>query len=233
MIVNHFFYFGKAYWYFLLSEQFVNIIIMLGLEIIIFIIIFLFSVVLHELAHGYVAFSLGDDTAKMAGRLTLNPIKHLDLVGSIIVPGALILLSSLGMGGFIFGWAKPVPYNPYKLKDAKYGSAKVAIAGPLANFALALIFGLSLRFIPVIYTIPGMLIIFLYIVQINLILGLFNLIPIPPLDGSKILFTFVKSQQVKIMFARYGFIIFFLVIYSFLPLLSKLVVWLTSAIIGS
>jgi Zn-dependent protease len=218
---------------FLLFKQFVNITLMLGLEIIIFIVIFLFSVVFHELAHGYTAFALGDDTAKVAGRLTLNPIKHLDLLGSIIVPGVLILLSALGMGGIIFGWAKPVPYNPYKLKDPKYGSAKVAIAGSLANFSLALIFGLLLRFIPVISAIPGMDKVFLYIVQINLILGLFNLIPIPPLDGSKILFTFIKSRQIKEMFARYGLIIFFLVIYTALPLLLKLVGWLTLAIVGN
>jgi len=198
------------------------------LETIIFIIIFLFSVVFHELAHGYVALSLGDDTAKKAGRLTLNPIKHLDLMGSIILPGALILLNS----SFVFGWAKPVPINPYNFNDKKYGNAKVAIAGPLANFALAIIFGLTLRFFPSLLVIQKVSFIFIYIVQINLILGLFNLLPIPPLDGSHILFTFIKSKELKMFFMRYGLIVLIFGIYVLLPHLSRLVGWLTGLIIG-
>lgn len=192
------------------------------IEGIVIIIILLFSVVFHEVAHGWAAFALGDKTAKHAGRLTLNPIKHLDPFGSIILPGILILLSlASGGGGIIFGWAKPVPINPLNFRDRKYGMAKSAVAGPLANILLALIFGLILRFgIGIIPEPAG--IVFAYIVQINLILAIFNLLPIPPLDGSHILFTFLPNvaKEMKIALARYGifiliFIIFFLGQYFF------------------
>ena len=103
------------------------------------------SVVIHEFAHGWAAFQLGDSTAKNMGRLTLNPVKHLDFWGSFLVPLMLFVFSA---GSFVFGWAKPVPYNPYNLRDQKYGSAKVAIAGPLANIIVAVFFGLFLRFLP-------------------------------------------------------------------------------------
>src|SRR5258708_30196607 len=102
-------------------------------------IILLFSVIIHELAHGGVAFSLGDPTAKYQGRLTLNPIKHLDPFGSVILP--LLMLLVTGGQGPVFGWAKPVPINPYNFRDQKWGSLKVAIAGPLSNFFLAIFFG--------------------------------------------------------------------------------------------
>src|SRR5574343_1122969 len=103
-------------------------------------IVLLFSVIIHELAHGYVAYSLGDPTAKYEGRLTLNPLKHLDPFGSVILP--LLLLLATGGQGPIFGWAKPVPVNPYNFKDQKWGTLKVAIVGPATNFAIAIFFGL-------------------------------------------------------------------------------------------
>jgi Zn-dependent protease len=204
------------------------------IELIIVIIIFLFSVVFHEVAHGWVALGLGDKTAQRAGRLTLNPLKHLDPVGSILLPGILILMSMAGAGGIIFGWAKPVPINPYNFKDQKYGSAKVAIAGPLANISLALIFGLALRFLPVIYTIQGIGLIFLYIVQINLILAIFNLMPVPPLDGSHILFTFLPrtAQRFKIFLARYGFFILIFIIFFLFQYIARIVFWLMKLITG-
>ena len=149
-------------------------------DFIFIILILIMSVVIHEVSHGYMAYYFGDVTAKMAGRLTLNPLKHLDMMGSVIVPTLAYLMT-----GFIFGWAKPVPYNPYNLKNAKIGEPMVALAGPLSNFSLALIFGLLIRVgvIPVdLIQLAGM------IVLINIVLGTFNLIPIPPLDGSKILF---------------------------------------------
>jgi len=144
--------------------------------------ILIMSVVIHELAHGYAAHSLGDPTAKIAGRLTLNPLKHLDMVGSFIVP-----LLTFMIGGFVLGWAKPVPYNPYNLKH-KFGDAIVAVAGPLSNFFIALIFGLILRFnaSSQFLSAPAISLVVM-IVLINLILMVFNLVPIPPLDGSKIL----------------------------------------------
>ena len=145
------------------------------------IIIFIFSVIIHEVSHGYVAYLQGDNTAKFAGRLTLNPIPHIDLFGSIILPLVLILSGS----PMVVGWAKPVPFNPYNLRNQRFGEALVAIAGPLSNISIAVIFGFFLRLgIFVSLTEP-----FIYIVLINLVLATFNLVPIPPLDGSKILFS--------------------------------------------
>jgi len=204
------------------------------MELVIIIIIFLFSVVFHELAHGWVAFALGDSTAKRAGRLTLNPLKHLDPIGSVLLPGLLILMKFAGGGGFIFGWAKPVPVNPYNFKDQKYGSAKVAAAGPAANLSLALVFGLALRFLPIIYSVQGLGLIFLYIVQINLILAVFNLLPIPPLDGSHILFTFLreKANNLKMFLVQYGFFLLMIVIFFFFQYIAYAVLWLMELIVG-
>ena len=111
--------------------------------LIFFIAILIMSIVIHEVSHGYAAEMLGDPTARLAGRLTLNPINHLDMVGSFIVPVLMYLAT-----GFVFGWAKPVPYNPYNLKDGRWGPAIVAIAGPLANIFVAVFFGLLIRFGP-------------------------------------------------------------------------------------
>lgn len=170
-------------------------------------IVLLFSVIIHELAHGYVASFLGDPTAKYAGRLTLNPIKHLDLFGSIILPVLLFLSGS----PILFGWAKPVPINPYNFRDQKYGELKVSLAGPASNFALALFFGLILRFIPnsLLLASPGIQIALTYIVAVNIWLAVFNLIPVPPLDGSWILFSFLPRslENVKMLMRQYGVVI--------------------------
>ncbi len=175
-------------------------------------IILLFSVIAHELAHGYVAYSLGDPTAKYEGRLTLNPLKHLDPFGSIILPLLLFIAGS----PFLFGWAKPVPINPYNFRDKKYGEIKVSIAGPASNILLAVIFGLILRYIPneIILNNQGIEIALGYIVAINIWLALFNLIPIPPLDGSWVLFSFLPDsmQNVKIFLKQYGIVILVLLI---------------------
>jgi len=176
-------------------------------------VVLLFSIIIHELSHGYVAYSLGDHTAKYAGRLTLNPIKHLDPFGSIILPIIMFLLP----GGIIFGWAKPVPVNPYNFKDQKWGSVKVSVAGPISNISLAVIFGLLLRFIPNEFFIitPGLLIILQGIVWINLLLALFNLLPIPPLDGHWILFHFLprRYERIKFFLQQYGIFILILLIF--------------------
>ena len=185
------------------------------------ILILLFSVVIHEVSHGWAAFALGDPTAKNAGRLTLNPIKHLDLFGSIILPLTLILLSKLSGGaGIIFGWAKPVPVNPYNFRDRRYGQAKVAIAGPLANIILAIVFGLMLRFFWTSFN--GLSIMLLgYIVWINLILAIFNLIPVPPLDGSHILFAFMPniSVRTKLFLSQYGMVIVLILFFFFFSII--------------
>ncbi len=196
-------------------------------------IILLFSVIIHELAHGFVAYSLGDPTAKYQGRLTLNPIKHLDIFGSVLLP----LLLFVTQSPFLVGWAKPVPINPYNFKDQKWGSLKVAIAGPISNLALALIFGLVLRFIPtaVFMSAPGLFLIFSFVVQINLMLALFNLIPIPPLDGHWILFTFIPDSldTFKRFLQQYGiFILLFLLFFNALQWLGVVVNYLFRLIVG-
>lgn len=161
----------------------------MSIDFIFSILILIFSVVVHEVAHGYTAYRLGDNTAKFQGRLTLNPIKHLEWFGSFILPAM-----SYFLGGFILGWAKPVPYNPYNLRDQKWGEAKVAFAGPLSNICIALFFGLLIRFGVASGFGPAFLHISAMIVLINLVLATFNLIPIPPLDGSKILFSFLPYR---------------------------------------
>ncbi len=174
--------------------------------------ILLMSAVIHEVSHGYAAYLLGDPTAKNAGRLTLNPIYHLDFFGSIILPFLLVLTGS----PFVFGWAKPVPYNPYNLKNQKWGSAIVGAAGPLSNILIALAFGLLMRFGAVSGLLPfSFLNIVGSIVFINLLLAVFNLVPVPPLDGSKLLFSVLpyRWRQTEYFLERYG--IFFLLFFIF------------------
>ena len=201
-------------------------------------IVLLFSVIIHELAHGYVANSLGDPTAKYAGRLTLNPIPHLDIFGSIILPLILFIsYASSGVFGPIIGWAKPVPVNPYNFKDQKWGDLKVSLAGPLTNIALALIFGLLLRFLPESFfaTMPGLLIMFSFVVHINIILAIFNLVPIPPLDGSWVLFKFIPPQfeYIKTFLQQYGvFLLIFFIFFGGLQFLSAITGSLFSIIVG-
>ena len=194
--------------------------------------ILLMSVVIHEFAHGWMAFRLGDSTAKNYGRLTLNPIKHLDFWGSFMVPMMLYFFSS---GTMVFGWAKPVPYNPYNLKDQKYGSAKVAFAGPAANLLVALVFGLGLRFMPIELMIStGLGQIFGLIVFLNILLAIFNLVPIPPLDGSKILFTFLPAsmENVRVFLEQYGmFVLLFFIFFAF-DLIMPIILFIFRLIVG-
>ncbi|PIR57631.1 MAG: site-2 protease family protein [Parcubacteria group bacterium CG10_big_fil_rev_8_21_14_0_10_38_31] len=184
--------------------------------------ILIMSVVIHEVSHGYVASMLGDPTAKLAGRLTLNPLKHLDFLGSLIVPMATYLL-----GGFIFGWAKPVPYNPYNLRNQKWGPALVGLAGPFSNLSVALFFGVIIRF-NMGFSSMAFIQIAGLVVFINIILAVFNLIPIPPLDGSKVLFALIpyRYSHIQTKIEQYGlilliFFIFFLFQFIF-PIISGL-----------
>lgn len=198
--------------------------------VILIVVIVLMSVVIHEVAHGYAALWLGDTTALYAGRLTLNPLKHLDWFGSIILP---LLLS---FSGVMFGWAKPVPYNPYNLNNRRWGELLVAIAGPLSNIALALIFGLFLRFggIDMVGGSSALVMVSMLIVQINLVLAIFNLVPIPPLDGSKVLFALLPAQQqnVRIFLERWGMMLVLLFIFFFWQLLTPIIGFLFSLITG-
>jgi len=204
------------------------------MEYLFLIIILLFSIVIHEVSHGTMALHLGDPTAKYAGRLTLNPIKHLDPIGSVILPLFLILMAKMMGGGIIFGWAKPVPINPYNFRDQKYGSAKVALAGPGSNLAIALVFGLALRFFPAISAIPGLELMFSYIVYINILLAIFNLLPVPPLDGSHILFTFLPPgmENLKIFLSQFGLFILLFIIFFFFRWLFLLINWIFALIVG-
>jgi len=174
------------------------------------IIVLIFSVVIHEVSHGAVADKLGDPTAKLQGRLTLNPVPHLDLFGSILVPGLLILSGS----GVVFGWAMPVPINPYSLRHGKWGEALVAFAGPASNILIATVFGLIIRFFGLLY-LQSVLPILMTIVLINIALAVFNLFPVPPLDGSRILASFLPGhyyQKINIFFSRYWLILIFVFI---------------------
>ena len=186
------------------------------------IIVLIFSVVIHEVAHGYTALLFGDHTAKNLGRLTLNPIKHIDLFGSIIIPLVLILLP----GNLVIGWAKPVPYNPYNLKNRKWGEFWVAFAGPLSNILIGTIFILLIRSADTLSLSPVFITLSFVIVLINFVLAFFNLIPIPPLDGSKILLNLLPFRfydKVSIFMERWGLLVvvgFFLIFWT--PLFNLL-----------
>jgi len=197
------------------------------MEFLFLIIILIFSIVIHEVSHGRVADFLGDPTARYAGRLNLNPLKHLDPIGSIILPIFLIITTGRGIG-----WAKPVPINPYNFRDQRYGSLKVAIAGPGSNLIVALFFGLLLRFFfafPIFS--PSLYSIFSSIVSLNILLAIFNLIPIPPLDGSHILFTFFpySMEKTKIFLSQFGFFILIFLIFFFPPFF-KLLIYIVNGI---
>jgi len=192
------------------------------------IIVLIFSAIIHEYMHGWAANQMGDSTAKDAGRLTLNPIPHIDPVGSILLPALMVL----GNFGFVFGWAKPVPFNPYNLRDQKWGPAKVAIAGPLGNLVTALFFGLVLRFFPITNDLFSLAL--GIIVYINLLLMVFNLVPIPPLDGSKVLLPLLPYhwQEKFYRLEQYGFIIVLVFIYFGFSLILPIIGGLFSIITG-
>ena len=207
----------------------------IAMPILIKIVVLIFSVVIHEVSHGYAALALGDRTAQYSGRLTLNPIKHIDLFGSIILPALTAL-----MGGPVFGWAKPVPYNPYNLKNQKWGPAIVGAAGPAANLLLAVIFGLFIRFSSSLSAgvsgqfLANFITIAAAISILNLVLAIFNLVPIPPLDGSKVLFALLPYQwrNVEVMLERYGFFALLIFIFFFAQLLVPVIDLFFRLIVG-
>jgi Zn-dependent protease len=173
---------------------------------------FALAIIIHEVAHGWVADRLGDPTARLAGRLTLNPIPHIDIYGTIIVPALLFFFHS----PFLFGWAKPVPIDPYNLKNPKKDSAIISLAGPLANLLFAIMLSISLRILLVIFPAAPFFTLFFYLIEFNLILAVFNLIPIHPLDGGKILVGFLPeklAREFDAFLGRFGTILLFFLIF--------------------
>lgn len=169
------------------------------------------SVVIHEVSHGYAAYLLGDPTAKHAGRLTLNPLAHLDWFGSVILPALLAFA-----GGVIFGWAKPVPYDPTRLRGGRWGPVGVALAGPASNLIIALVCAALVR-LPAVQTFLGAggTQLLLSVVFLNIVLAVFNLLPVPPLDGSKLLFALLplRFRHFEELFWRYQLVIFIILLF--------------------
>lgn len=192
--------------------------------------ILILSIVIHEVAHGLAALSQGDQTAKYQGRLTLNPLKHIDPVGSVIVP----LLCAMLPGSMMFGWAKPVPYNPYNMRNGRKSELLVAFAGPASNLIIALFCGLIIRFLGP----SGMPVATLTILSatalINIVLAIFNLTPLPPLDGSKILLNLFPKINHKIQdfFEKYGIFATIIFIFFIWQFFTPLIVILFKLITG-
>lgn len=183
----------------------------------------LFSVIVHECAHGYVAEQWGDPTARMLGRLTLNPLPHIDLVGSVLVPGLLLVSGS----SILFGWAKPVPITPENFRDRRWGEITVSLAGPASNVVLAVGFTLCLlvgRLVAGAAALPpAILQLCSYGILLNLVLAVFNLLPVPPLDGSHVVANLLprRAAYAYRSLSQFGLLIVFVLL--FVPGLMRLV----------
>lgn len=195
-----------------------------------YIVILVYSVVIHEVSHGLAARAMGDRTAEYLGRLTLNPFKHLDLYGSFILPIVLLLFSG---GSIAFGYAKPVPYDPHNLSDKRWGAAKVGLAGPAVNIALAALFSILIRGFGTSLGDFG-LAIGATVVFINLWLAAFNLMPVPPLDGHWLLLAVLPPGMLRFKLALYRmqWVLLIAVIFFVLPAISPLIVAVFSFFTG-
>jgi Zn-dependent protease len=188
-------------------------------------VVLLFSVIVHEMAHGYVALLNGDPTAKMLGRITLNPAPHIDPIGTVLLPLILLLSGSR----ILFGWAKPVPVNPLNYRNYRWGEITVSASGPLSNLALAAVFALLLRLAP---GNPGLTFLAFYGCSINVFLALFNLIPIPPLDGSHILAILLPRDLARLYayLEPVGFVLILILFYT--GIMSRILMPLYRLILG-
>lgn len=185
---------------------------------------------IHEFAHALAAYLQGDATAKMFGRLTLNPLAHLDPTGS-----ALLVISAIA--GWVIGWAKPTPYNAANLRDRRNGEVLVALAGPAANMVVAIAAALVFRLLVASQVRPPdlVVIVLLYFIQYQVILAIFNLLPIPPLDGSALLLRFLSPRQaweVRAMLAQYGIIVLLVIVVLLAPVLSAVITSVTRVLVG-
>lgn len=180
------------------------------------------AITIHEASHAFIAHRLGDSTAKQMGRLTLNPIAHLDLYGSLILP---LLLYFMTLGRFLFGWAKPVPVNPHNFKNPKLDNFKVALAGPSSNLTVAVGLSFISRLLPISVPILDILIF------VNILLAIFNLLPIPPLDGSKVLGIFLREES-YFELERFGPFILLAVLFAGAVGVFPLFTWLLWVING-
>jgi Zn-dependent protease len=191
----------------------------------------------HEFAHAYVAYRLGDGTAKLFGRLTLNPVVHFDPMGGLLLVISALSSAALTQGGFIFGWAKPTPVNPSNLRDRRNGEVLVALAGPVSNLLMAVVGALIWRALGAFQVVlPDILLQVLFsFVAFNIALAVFNLIPVPPLDGSAILFRLVSPQtawQLRPMLAQYGLIIVIVFVLFGGAILGRLIGEVTRLLLG-
>ncbi len=193
------------------------------------------GVIVHEYMHGYVAYRMGDTTAKRAGRLTLDPLAHIDPFGTVILPGILFLMSIMGYGTFIIGYAKPVPINPFLFRKPR-GIIWVSLAGPLSNLALGIVFIAVIRLLTLMdggTTLERMIYTCLFIAYINILLCVFNLVPIPPLDGSRIVGYFLRgnAKRVYVSLEQFGIFLVLMLVMFFGFVLRNIVAGVANVIL--